>query len=137
MLFHHRGHALVDDCDLDPHSDSPTLAELERAYREHIEAVVEAVPPSRLLIFNVETDGYAELCAFLEVDADTCPESRFPHNNDRRLFDSATNVMVLVVRAWGVLRSAGRLLIRTGVVVAVVAAAMFNYYVFKVEMKED
>lgn len=46
------------------------------AYTEEVEA---AVPPEKLLVFNV-SDGWAPLCAFLGV---ALPNEPFPNLNDR------------------------------------------------------
>ncbi len=47
------------------------------AYRKRTDDVVAAIPPERLLIFDV-AEGWAPLCAFLEVDV---PDIPFPHEN--------------------------------------------------------
>ncbi|MBI1220573.1 MAG: hypothetical protein GC186_18735 [Rhodobacteraceae bacterium] len=47
------------------------------AYHARTEAVRAAIPPERLLVFDV-AEGWGPLCAFLEVPV---PETAFPHRN--------------------------------------------------------
>jgi hypothetical protein len=47
-------------------------------YQQHLRSVIDHVPPSRLLLFEV-AEGWDPLCRFLERDA---PELPFPHAND-------------------------------------------------------
>lgn len=47
------------------------------AYRKRTEDVVEAIPPERLLIFDV-AEGWEPLCAFLDLPV---PDMPFPHEN--------------------------------------------------------
>ncbi|MCA9714024.1 MAG: sulfotransferase family protein [Myxococcales bacterium] len=51
-------------------------------FERHIAEVKAAVPPDRLLVYRVQ-DGWAPLCAFLNVPI---PEEPFPHRNTRRAF---------------------------------------------------
>jgi Sulfotransferase domain len=48
-------------------------------YRRRNQEVIDALPPKRLLVFSPE-DGWAPLCAFLQVPV---PECRFPRVNSR------------------------------------------------------
>ena len=48
-------------------------------YRRHNEAVQQAIPPERLLVYNV-AEGWAPLCRFLGVAA---PDAPFPRVNSR------------------------------------------------------
>ena len=48
-------------------------------YEAHTAEVRAAVPPERLLVFNV-TDGWEPLCNFLGVPV---PDTPFPNVNDR------------------------------------------------------
>lgn len=48
-------------------------------FEQWTDDVIAAVPPERLLVFEVK-DGWEPLCAFLGVDVPTTP---FPHVNDR------------------------------------------------------
>ncbi|MHB8490814.1 MAG: sulfotransferase family protein [Solirubrobacteraceae bacterium] len=52
------------------------------AFERHNEAVKQAVPPERLLVWSV-TEGWGPLCEFLEVDV---PDQPLPHVNDRETF---------------------------------------------------
>jgi hypothetical protein len=51
-------------------------------FERHNAAVIAAVPPEKLLVFNVK-DGWKPLCRFLEVPI---PDRPFPHLNDRQMF---------------------------------------------------
>jgi hypothetical protein len=57
-------------------------ADLIAAMASHNEAVQEAVPPERLLLWRVE-DGWEPLCEFLAVPL---PNEPLPHLNDRATF---------------------------------------------------
>lgn len=52
------------------------------AYRRRTSEVREALPPERLLVFDV-AEGWGPLCAFLDVDV---PDMPFPHHNLRADF---------------------------------------------------
>jgi len=52
------------------------------AYRRNNARVRELIPADRLLIFNV-AEGWAPLCAFLEVPV---PDQPFPHHHIRSEF---------------------------------------------------
>ncbi len=52
------------------------------AFRRRTEDVQEALPPERVLVFDV-SQGWGPLCAFLEVDV---PDEPFPHHNLRADF---------------------------------------------------
>ncbi len=56
-----------------------------RVYQHHVQAVTKIVPADRLLHYRVQ-DGWAPLCAFLDVPAPTTP---FPKRNDRATFLAA------------------------------------------------
>lgn len=51
-------------------------------YRRHEEEVRDSIAPERLLAFDV-SEGWAPLCAFLEVPV---PDSPFPHSNTGEKF---------------------------------------------------
>jgi hypothetical protein len=53
-----------------------------RVFEQHIADVKDAIPPSRLLVFNVR-DGWGPLCEFLEQKA---PDEPFPQVNERAAF---------------------------------------------------
>ena len=52
------------------------------AYRRRTEQVRAAIPPDRLLVFDV-TEGWEPLCAFLDVPV---PNGAFPHTNSTEEF---------------------------------------------------
>ncbi len=56
-----------------------------RVFTDHTAAVTARVPPERLLVYDVK-EGWAPLCAFLEVQAP--PAQPFPHLNDAAHFQS-------------------------------------------------
>lgn len=53
-------------------------------FRRHTETVVAAVPPERLLVFDVK-EGWDPLCAFLGVDAPAAP---YPRENSTQEFQA-------------------------------------------------
>ncbi|MEQ9408966.1 MAG: sulfotransferase [Fuerstiella sp.] len=55
-----------------------------RRFREHHQAVIDAVPAEQLLVFDV-ADGWEPLCRFLKVDV---PDLPFPRSNTRAEFQS-------------------------------------------------
>ncbi|MCB1907535.1 MAG: hypothetical protein KDH15_09220 [Rhodocyclaceae bacterium] len=55
---------------------------LTKAFVAHNEAVRQAIPADRLLVYQVR-DGWAPLCAFLGVPV---PDEPFPRSNDRAEF---------------------------------------------------
>ena len=50
----------------------------KRVFEEHNQAVIDAIPASRLLVYR-PGDGWEPLCRFLDVPE---PEEAFPHLND-------------------------------------------------------
>jgi len=52
------------------------------AYRKRAEDVKAAIPPERLLVYDV-AEGWEPLCAFLGVPV---PDEPFPHKNTRDEF---------------------------------------------------
>ena len=58
-------------------------ASAQAVFNEHIEEVKQAVPPEKLLIYNVK-EGWEPLCAFLGVPVPV--DTPFPHLNDRESF---------------------------------------------------
>lgn len=52
------------------------------AYEENVEKVKKTIPAERLLIYTLG-DGWAPLCAFLDVPV---PDQPFPHTNDAKAF---------------------------------------------------
>ena len=53
--------------------------QLIAGFKAHNQAVLNAIPPEQLLVFDVR-EGWAPLCAFLGVDA---PSEDFPRSNSR------------------------------------------------------
>jgi len=74
-----------------------------RKYHEHIEQVKAAVPPEKLLVFDVQ-QGWEPLCTFLDVPV---PDRPFPHLNDRKMIQW----LLRTVRAMTILAPAGLLAI--------------------------
>ena len=65
-------------------------------FNRHIEEVRHAVPPERLLVFEVR-EGWGPLCNFLGVPI---PEGKpFPHVNDAEEFRTRVRRMTLMMRA--------------------------------------
>lgn len=58
------------------------VADLEKAFVAHAEAVKAAIPASRLLTYQVK-DGWEPLCSFLGCPV---PDDPFPRTNDRSEF---------------------------------------------------
>ncbi len=58
------------------------LAALKRAFVAHNDAVKAAIPSDHVLVYEVK-DGWAPLCAFLDV---ATPAEPFPRSNDRGEF---------------------------------------------------
>lgn len=65
--------------------DKPRVMEV---YEAHLEAVQQAVPSERLLVFNVK-DGWPPLCEFLGVPI---PDTPFPNINERQTFRRMINI---------------------------------------------
>jgi hypothetical protein len=59
-----------------------SVPDLMEAFQNHSNAVRAALPPDRLLVFQVR-EGWAPLCDFLGVPV---PDEPFPRRNDRREF---------------------------------------------------
>ena len=73
---------IVRDRSFGNHFDLDDADRIIASYLAHNAAVREAIPAARLLEFDV-ADGWAPLCAFLEVPI---PDSPFPNVNDREQF---------------------------------------------------
>lgn len=78
MLDATTGFLMRDTFDGPPQDKQVALA----AYRQRTQDVKAALPPERLLIFDV-ADGWEPLCRFLNVPV---PETPFPHQNVREDF---------------------------------------------------
>ena len=61
--------------------------ELVSAFKSHNEAVQEAIPANRLLVYEVK-QGWAPLCNFLDVPV---PDTEFPRTNHREEFWDRVN----------------------------------------------
>jgi len=78
------------------------------AFNQHIEAVKQAVPPEKLLIYQVQ-EGWGPLCQFLEVPVPA--DQPFPHLNDTAEFRRIVRGMqVLGWLPWGLVMGLGVLL---------------------------
>lgn len=91
----------------------PDHAHALAVFEEHNRAVQEAIPPERLLVFDVK-EGWGPLCAFLGVPV---PEGEpFPHVNDAQSFQR----MIQERFAGMAVRAAGMLLVAVGIIAALV-----------------
>ena len=79
---------------MDRFEDKPAIV---AQFQAHTEEVKRALPPARLLVFDVK-QGWAPLCAFLGVPV---PEGPFPHVNDAKEFQSYTSRATIV--SWALL----------------------------------
>jgi hypothetical protein len=78
----------------DRHSEPGGLV---AAMERHTDAVRAAIPPERLLVWDVR-EGWEPLCAFLEVDV---PSEPIPHLNDGKIFEDRIVEMALAsVGTW-------------------------------------
>ncbi len=66
----------------------PDKTRVMAVYEDHLQAVQEAVPADKLLVFNVK-DGWQPLCDFLGVSV---PDTPFPNINERRDFKRLINI---------------------------------------------
>lgn len=73
----------IDTLVWDRFGDINDVANLAHHFDSHVTAVCDTVPSERLLVYDVR-DGWAPLCAFLDVPAPTTP---FPHANERGALD--------------------------------------------------
>ncbi|MER5648726.1 sulfotransferase family protein [Streptosporangium sp. NPDC002524] len=81
------------------HGHCEDSASLLRAFQAHIDDVVAAIPPGRLLRFEVG-QGWEPLCGFLGV---AVPEGPFPRVNDSADFDrnARANIGAMLLRRSG------------------------------------
>lgn len=89
-----------------------TIADRAKAiayYQQHIDTIRREVPPEKLLVFKA-TDGWAPLCAFLDIPV---PATPFPNVNSREQFQKVKRDM-----------AKGAYII-LGAVTAVLAAAVY------------
>jgi hypothetical protein len=71
-------------------------AHATRVFAEHNRAVVDAIPPSRLLVHRAG-DGWEPLCRFLGVPV---PDQDFPHLNDTAWYRSRTGLPAIDPRGF-------------------------------------
>jgi hypothetical protein len=74
--FHAMVHALIVERTFAGRLDD--RAHAKRVFEEHNRAVIDAIPASRLLVYQ-PGDGWEPLCRFLDVPV---PDEDFPHLND-------------------------------------------------------
>jgi hypothetical protein len=65
-----------------PFAEGQEPAQMIEAMKRHEQAVKDAIPAERLLVWDV-TEGWGPLCEFLEVPV---PDEPLPHANDRDTF---------------------------------------------------
>jgi len=63
-------------------------AHAKRVFEEHNQAVIDAIPASRLLVYR-PGDGWEPICRFLDVPV---PEEDFPHLNDTAWYRARTGL---------------------------------------------
>lgn len=73
----------IDTLVWDRLGDIDDVTNLARHFDSHVTAVRDTVPDERLLVYDVR-DGWAPLCAFLDVPV---PPTPFPHANERGALD--------------------------------------------------
>jgi hypothetical protein len=80
-----------------PFGQGDDPAAMMRQMEAHNDAVREAIPPERLLVWRV-TEGWGPLCEFLEVPV---PEEQLPHANDAETFRGrVVNAALDALLAW-------------------------------------
>ncbi len=62
-----------------------------RVFEEHNQAVIDAIPASRLLVYQ-PGDGWEPICRFLEVPV---PDEDFPHLNDTAWYRARTGLSAI------------------------------------------
>lgn len=63
-------------------------AHAKRVFVKHNQAVIDAIPPSRLLVYQ-PGDGWEPICRFLDVPV---PDEDFPHLNDTAWYRARTGL---------------------------------------------
>jgi Sulfotransferase domain len=63
-------------------------AHAKRVFEEHNQSVIDAIPPSRLLVYQ-PGDGWEPICGFLGVPV---PAEEFPHLNDTAWYRARTGL---------------------------------------------
>jgi len=80
--FHAMVHALIVEQTF--HGRLDDRAHAKRVFEEHNQAVVDAIPAARLLVYQ-PGDGWEPLCRFLDAPV---PQEDFPHLNDTAWYRS-------------------------------------------------
>jgi hypothetical protein len=80
--------AIVNQDDSFLTSSRPKMTQYKEAaiesYEAHNRRVREIVPPSQLLEYNVQHQGWESLCQFLDIAPNACPTHPFPKTNSAR-----------------------------------------------------
>jgi hypothetical protein len=66
-------------------------AHAERVFEDHNQAVIDAIPASRLLVYE-PGDGWGPICRFLDVPV---PHEDFPHLNDTAWYRARTGLTAI------------------------------------------
>ena len=66
-------------------------AHAERVFEDHNQAVIDAIPASRLLVYE-PGDGWGPICRFLDVPV---PDEDFPHLNDTAWYRARTGLTTI------------------------------------------
>jgi len=69
-------------------------AHAKRVFEAHNQAVIDAIPASRLLVYQ-PGDGWEPICRFLDVPV---PEEEFPHLNDTAWYRTRTGLPAIQPR---------------------------------------
>jgi hypothetical protein len=90
--FHEMVHALVFERTFASRLED--RAHAKRVFEEHNQAVIDAIPASRLLVYQAG-DGWEPICRFLDVPV---PDEAFPHRNDTAWFRERTGLPPIETR---------------------------------------
>jgi hypothetical protein len=75
-------------------------ADLDSAYQNWIDDVKKTVPSDKLLI-HTAAEGYAPMCAFLEIE--NCPTEPYPHMNDGAILSFVATSLETLNSHWPLL----------------------------------
>jgi hypothetical protein len=84
--FHEMVYALI--CEQTFGGRLEDRAHAKRVFEQHNQAVIDAIPASRLLVYRAG-DGWQPLCRFLDVPV---PDEDFPHLNDTAWYRARTGL---------------------------------------------
>jgi len=84
--FHEMVYALIFERTFEGRLEDRTDA--KRVFEAHNQAVIDAIPASRLLVYQ-PGDGWAPICRFLDVPV---PDEAFPHLNDTAWYRARTGL---------------------------------------------